>query len=265
LHGRLPDSTFSTIELFPFDRCSGLLGDLQEKTYSTTPLDGKLGGVAFSASSRYMYVSRWDTIYQYDMQAPDILGSEVVVAAFDGYWGDWGNGFTVPQRFYSLMLGPDRKIYCCVSNYNSKYLHVINNPEAAGVACDVQQHSIQLPVFNEYSIPNNPYYGLGKWVGSPCDTLDIVSAKEPPGTEQVFIYPNPAQESVHVVFEGGFPADGLLVVTNFAGQTVESQAVKAGTVEVLLNTAHYVNGCYFVQIQSDQRSTIYQQKLIIAR
>jgi hypothetical protein len=133
------------------------------------------------------------------------------------------------------------------------------------LACDVQQHSIQLPVFNEFSIPNNPYYGLGRWVGSPCDTLDIVSAKEPPGAEQVFIYPNPAQESVHVVFEGGFPADGLLVVTNFAGQTVESQAVKAGTVEVLLNTAHYVNGCYFVQIQSDQRSTIYQQKLIIAR
>jgi hypothetical protein len=265
VHGRLPDSTFSTIELYPFDRCSGLLGDIQEKTYSTNPLDGKPGGVAFSASSRFMYVSRWDTIYQYDMQAPDILGSEVVVAAFDGYWGDWGNGFTVPQRFYSLMLGPDRKIYCCVSNYNSKYLHVINNPEAAGVACDVQQHSIQLPVFNEYSIPNNPYYGLGRWVGSPCDTLDILSAKEPPGTEQVFIYPNPAQESVHVVFEGGFPADGLLVVTNFAGQTVENQAVKAGTVEVLLNTAHYVNGCYFVQIQSDQLSTIHQQILIIAR
>lgn len=32
VHGRLPDSTFSTIELYPFDRCSGLLGDIQEKT-----------------------------------------------------------------------------------------------------------------------------------------------------------------------------------------------------------------------------------------
>lgn len=260
-HGRLPDSTFSTIELFPFDRCSGLLGDLQEKTYSTNPLEGKPGGVAFSASSRYMYVSRWDTIYQYDMQAPDILGSEVVVAAFDGYWGDWGNGFTVPQRFYSLMLGPDRKIYCCVSNYNSKYLHVINNPEAAGVACDVQQHSIELPVFNEYSIPNNPYYGLGRWVGSPCDTLDIVSAKEPPGAEQVFIYPNPAQDFVRIQLQNGDLQNCHVRILDVSGQLVREIKMERAGPEYDIDLSTLSNGVYFIEIR--QKDTFFKPSKIV--
>jgi hypothetical protein len=110
------------------------------------------------------------------------------------------------------------------------------------------------------------YYRVPDWSGQ-CGTLEqrLISASTMEVSGSMILFPNPTQESVHVVFEGGFPADGLLVVTNFTGQTVERQAVKAGTVEVLLNTAHYVNGCYFVQIQSDQRSTIYQQKLIIAR
>ena len=263
-HGRLPDSTFSTIELYPFDRCSGLLGDIQEKTYSTNPLDGKPGGVAFSASSRYMYVSRWDTIYQYDMQAPDILGSEVVVAAFDGYWGDWGNGFTVPQRFYSLMLGPDRKIYCCVSNYNSKYLHVINNPEAAGLACDVQQHSIQLPVFNEFSIPNNPYYGLGRWVGSPCDTLDIVSAKEPPGAEQVFIYPNPAQDFVRIQLQNGDLQHCHIRILDVSGQLVREIKMERAGPEYDIDLSTFSNGVYFIEIR--QKDTFFKpSKIVVMR
>jgi hypothetical protein len=259
MHGRLPDSIFSTIELYPFDRCSGLLGDIQEKTYSSNPLDGKPGGVAFSASSRYMYVSRWDTIFQYDMQAPDILGSEVVVAAFDGFWGDWGNGFTIPQRFYSLMLGPDGKIYCCVSNYNSKYLHVIHDPEAAGLACDVRQHSIQMPVFNEYSIPNNPYYGLGKWAGSPCDTINAVSATEPHEIGTISLYPNPAQDWVNIVSVRQM--EGRAEVYALTGLLVASRNIAFGDNPVRFDLN---SGLYVLKITYDN-GDISSHKLVIGK
>jgi hypothetical protein len=255
-HGRLPDSTFSTIELYPFDRCSGLLGSIQEKTYSSNPLEGKPGGVAFSASSRYMYVSRWDTIFQYDMQAPNILGSEVVVAAFDGFWGDWDNGYKVPQRFYSLMLGPDEKIYCCVSNYNSKYLHVINNPEAQGIACDVQQHSIQLPVFNEYSIPNNPYYGLGKWVGSPCDTINVVTTNDLTFSDKVIVFPNPAQDIVHIQMEDRDLQDCRISVFDLTGRVLQEVLIDHSGNQYDLNTSQYANGVYFIRMQPKNDRTV---------
>lgn len=192
-HGIIPDSSYSTFDLYRFDRCTGLLGEHITKTYSTDGTKGKSGGIAFSNSSRYLYVSRWDSIFQYDLQAPDILASEEVVAVYDGFLAD----FNRPTRFFTLLLAPDKKIYCSVSNVNSRYLHVIENPDLPGPACNVQQHAIHLPVFNNNLLPNMPYYRLYDWEGSPCDTLGIngppTSVRPLVNSPHLRLYPNPAQ------------------------------------------------------------------------
>lgn len=259
-HGRLPDSTFSTIELYRFDRCTGLLSDFREKTYSQNPLDGKPGGVAFSASSHFMYVSRWDTIYQYDMQAPDIFASEVAVAGYDGFQGEFGGGFLLPQRFYSLQLAPDHKIYCAVSNYSSRYLHVIDKPEEPGLACDVKQHSVYLPVYNEYALPNMPYYRLGKWAGSPCDTLGSVSAVEPLPPGEIKISPNPAADMLIVDFQQ--PLSGTLEIVNSSGAVMQSITLNKATRENI-PTSRLANGLYFLRISATGQS-VQTLKFIVA-
>jgi hypothetical protein len=170
-----------------------MFGQPIQHTYNPDdPTQGKPGGVAFSPSSRFLYVSRWDSIFQYDLHAPDLVASEEVVAVYDGFLGD----FNRPTRFFNLLLAPDNRIYCSVSNANSRYMHVIENPDVAGVACSVQQHSIVLPVFNMFLVPNLPYYRLYDADGSPCDTLGIngppLSTRPLVHSPDLRLYPNPA-------------------------------------------------------------------------
>jgi PKD repeat protein len=67
-------------------------------------------------------------------------------------------------------LAPDGKIYIN-SNNRCSYLHVINEPDSLGLACEVCQHCVDLPSVNAFSMPNFPNYRLGHLEGSPCDTL----------------------------------------------------------------------------------------------
>jgi hypothetical protein len=52
-------------------------------------------------------------------------------------------------------------------------MHVIHHPNQECPDCFIEQHGIELPTYNTYSIPNQPNYRLGPIDGSPCDTLGI--------------------------------------------------------------------------------------------
>ena len=263
VHG-ITDSSYSTFDLYPFDRCSGLLGQRSTKTYDWSGLTGKPGGVAFSPSSRFMYISRWDTIFQYDLQALDIVDSEVAVAVYDGFLGD----FNRPTRFYSLQLAPDNKIYCCVANNNSRYLHVIEYPDSAGVACSVQQHAIELPVFNMFLLPNLPYYRLYDWPDSPCDTLGIngpTSADQQfVDASQVRLFPNPA--SGWLTLESAPHGTKPLWVRFFdaQGRLVLKQGYPEGIHTYSFDIGELRPGYYLVEIEyRDGRRLV--EKLVVGR
>ncbi|HRJ17024.1 MAG TPA: PKD domain-containing protein [Saprospiraceae bacterium] len=78
------------------------------------------------------------------------------------------------KRFSGSQLAPDNKVYISGTS-SSSYIHVIHNPNAAGAACEFEQGGLFLGAEsrNWAGIPNHPYYGLGPWDGSPCDTLGI--------------------------------------------------------------------------------------------
>ncbi len=244
-HGIIPDSSFATIELYRFDRCSGLLSDRVFKTYDLGGLNGKPGGVAFSPSSRFMYVTRWDSLFQYDLHAADIIASEQVVAVYDGFVGDLG----LPTRFFYPLLAPDNKIYICVSNYNSRYLHRIEQPDLPGLACNVRQHSIYLPVFNNFLLPNMPYYRLWSWEDSPCDTIGSVGTKEVLNAAGVFsVYPNPAQTAATITFSQPIMAPCKVELLTLTGQLLRSQEFEVGSSTLSLPILDLPNGCYFVRV-----------------
>ncbi len=151
----------SWLYIFDFDRCTGLLSNQVQIKSISSP-----GGVAISPNSRFLYNSKNDTVFQYDLWASDIAASRKVVAVYDGF----KDPFSV--TFYLMQLAPDGKIYSSATN-GTRFLHVIHRPDEEGTACRYQQHGIQLYKYNNVSLPNFPNYRLGPLDGSPCDTLGL--------------------------------------------------------------------------------------------
>jgi hypothetical protein len=141
-------------------------------------------------------------MYQYDLESSNIPASEQVVARYDGFIDFSGK----PIRFYGLQLAPDGRIYGNVYGSNTQYLHVIDQPNLPGPACNVLQHAIFLPAQNFGTLPNLPYYRLREWKGSPCDTLGTVSQYTPPLLPpDIRVWPVPAADYLCFSAEGAWP------------------------------------------------------------
>ena len=160
------------LDVFAFDRCSGLLSDYQSTFLPDTSITL---GVAVSPNSQYLYKARNQELLQFDLQAADLEQSKVVI--------DTNNEISpIPQfpRFFgNLQNAPDGKIYAG-SGYGWGYLHTIDYPDRPGTESHPVQLAMELPPAFPGSfpsatrtIPNFPNFRLGPIDGSPCDTLDI--------------------------------------------------------------------------------------------
>lgn len=242
--GIIPIYTYTEIDLYKFDRCSGMLSDHLQIIDTI----GLPGGVAFSPNSRYMYTSHWDKIYQWDLEAADIEASRTLVAEYDGFLGDFG----LPTRFYNMKLGPDGKIYISVPNNPSRYLHVIDQPDKKGPGCNVLQHHILLPTFNNFSLPHHPVTRLGPMAGSPCDTL-VSAVVEAPVTEtsEWTLYPNPASSSV--TLSCVVPQNGQVVLLMYdaLGREVRRKILPEGYKEMEVSLSGLPKGLYFYRVEKE--------------
>jgi hypothetical protein len=70
----------SQLRIYDFDRCTGILSNYKYK-YITQNIGG---AISFSPNSRFLYISKLDTLWQFDMQAPDVLSSQTFIAEYDG-------------------------------------------------------------------------------------------------------------------------------------------------------------------------------------
>ncbi|MBL0052026.1 MAG: hypothetical protein IPP29_11225 [Bacteroidetes bacterium] len=164
-----PNSTnISQFEILDFDRCSGNFSNPQNIFIGASY--GLGGGVEFSPNSQYVYVSNIDSVYQYDVTATNIDSTKIIVAVWDSFY-DGGPPFAA--LFDPMELAPDGKIYISTGN-GTRYLHVINNPDSPGLACNVTLHNIVLPTYNFNTLPNHPNYFLG--ANGLCNNLGIPPA-----------------------------------------------------------------------------------------
>ncbi len=207
----------SRLDIFTFDRCSGLLSGNIPITINYIGGDFP-EGLAISPNSRYLYVSQSDSLIQYDLRSRDIASSRVAVAVYDG--------FRTTQNFLSTFLAPrlapDGKIYIATNTYT---LHVITQPDSPGVACKVLQHSVTLPTYNR-TMPNYPFFRLGALKGSPCDTLtptaDVSEKKE------VKLYPNPTNGPLTLELSAPLQQPGRFFIYDRLGRLAYSAALSAG-------------------------------------
>ena len=129
-------------------------------------IGGPSGGTTISKNSKYLYTTSNIYIYQYNLEAEDVLGTRTLVAEWDGFVDP------VATTFYQAQLAPDGKIYLS-SNNGVTSLHAIHDPDKLCPDCRIEQHGVELPTYNAFSILNLPNYRLGPIDGSPCDTLGI--------------------------------------------------------------------------------------------
>lgn len=151
------------VTLYHFDRCDGTLTRSDhfkfgnDSTFAVFPI--------ISPNNRFVYFinTRYQEIYQCDLEAVDIEASCQRIAKPDGKWAPF------PKTFFKTGLGPDNKIY--ISEGSSAHqMTVINKPDLPGLACDVFQDLV-LPCYNTRNVPRNPNYRLGPLPdGDACPT-----------------------------------------------------------------------------------------------
>lgn len=208
------------LEIFFFDRCTGLFSD---PVHILIDDANSMGGVAFSPNSRYLYVSSVLDVYQYDTEAVDIEASMVHIAEWDGFYSPSPPFATV---FDIAQLAPDGKVYIATGN-STFHLHVIHNPDEAGLACNMEQHGIALPRLFMNSLPNHPNYHLGALAGSPCDTLGLsVGTEEWPPETGLRVYPNPGNGQFTLTYPVQ-PEAGMLEVLDLQGRVVYQKRLAA--------------------------------------
>ncbi|MEM9886612.1 MAG: T9SS type A sorting domain-containing protein, partial [Bacteroidota bacterium] len=196
------------IDIYDFDRCRGWL-DNKRTIESAISTDSNAGsGIVISENSRFAYFIMWEQIIQYDLWANDIEASETIVAEYDGFIQYGRSDFPLATRFFKGHLAPDNKIYINTAN-STQYLHVIHNPNEKGLACNVEQRGVYLPTYNGFSIPNHPNYRLGKWEGSPCDTLSPISSTEQVAYNEMNFFPNPSTGFFQLELDEDIPLSQL--------------------------------------------------------
>ncbi len=229
--------------LMEFDRQAGALSAFQ---HILIPDVHARGGVAFSPSSELCYVSAFDTIMQFDLMAPDIEASGVVVAVYDGFI----DLFAI--TFGNLQLGPDCKIYCKVFAA-VPYLHVIHQPNERGTACQVEQRGVILPYRNYSMLPHFPNYRLGPLIPGeapppPCETVVSTPAVPLPGGSGFSLYPNPSSGLTTVEFSTPLSGRASVTLYSLQGQPVLQQTAGEGVQHILLETAALPGGTYFCRV-----------------
>ena len=224
-------SIFQTeLSLFDFDRCTGTLSNQKYLQINNDTTYG--GGISVSPNSKYLYAYLYNKIYQFDLSEQDVFSKIDTIDTYDGFIDP---DFGTKTKFYIGQLAPDNKIYI-TSLGTTRYLHVIEEPNKKGKACNVVQHGFKLARKNYTTMPNFPNFRLGK-AAQPC-TVGVEDASEP---YKVKIYPNPAQD-VLTIDKGRFNCTNI-VIYNLTGTVV--QLLNIEDQRLLFNTSQLQNGIYF--------------------
>jgi len=248
-------NSIDKVIIYDFDRATGELSNLQR----VNPQDsGLFVGIVVSPNSRFAYISAKYDLYQIDLWEDDIQSSLVHIAHID-YFRDpsWPSTFSLAQ------LAPDCKIYI-VSGGTNNYLHVINNPNEKGKACDFQQHSFYLPNRNyNGSLPNFPHFRIDDedicdstltwipkifWVG---DKLDVK------------IYPNPVREKLTLQFATSITEELNYTIFSIQGVRVINGQLPMLKSEISIDVSFVKSGIYMLQITDENQEIKWSNKIIV--
>ncbi len=221
-HARFsPDGTryayfnqFDGLYLYDFDRSDATLNN-EEHIPWRRPEEGIFSTCEWSPNSRFLYLAKWDTLWQLDTHAiPLESGLEVIASRI--------NGADPPTAQFGIAaLGPDCRIYIR-SKGSSTRMNVIHKPNEKGAACDFVQNSLVLPTrTNVGSFPNFPRFRVDE--EEKCDpSITSIAGETVWWRRDLSVYPSPASEYVTVELPEG--KQGQIYILDMQGQMVYNQA-----------------------------------------
>lgn len=239
---------FNDLDIFDFDRCTGLLSNPQKVVIQDTAdnIPGLvISGLAFSPSSQYLYVNSGALmVYQFDIWASNIAASMDTVAIYDGYYQVTSSN---ASHFFLGALAPNGKIYFN-SWGNLDVLHVIHSPDSAGAACNFEQHGFQLASAG-LTMPNFPHFRTPA-LSVPCDTMTSNIVIEDVKEDWAKVYPNPTSSNLFV--ESSQNIETILIYNNLGQQVYVQSNIELRHTSI--STQKLENGVYWIEIQNGKRS-----------
>ncbi len=246
-------SPSGTLIMSDFDRCTGQFSNFNSILLST---NSYLFGLAFSPNGKYAYSCSSTRIYQIDTDSLTID----TVASYDGFISPPGQTCCATS-FWNMYLAANGKIYI-TSGSSVQHLHEINFPDSVGLACDVQQHAIDLGSYlHNRAVPNHPNYNLGPVIGSVCDTLSV-GIEEQEYDFHFGISPNPTESGL-VKFVYLLPQNksGELSVYSIMGQLVHKQYLSPWSSLQHIDLSDMSSGIYTCVLTSGTHRTA--KKLVV--
>ena len=180
------------IDIFDFDRCTGLLSNWLPLGDSVS----EFYGCSISPDNSKLYVStenesfnKYQKLIQFDLNSVNVSASMFLINQLDNKISTFGQH----------QIGIDNKIYIAKSTgpfpnsiYDSinMFLGIINYPNLQGNSCGYDKHGVYLGGHRaNLGLPNIPNYALGALEGSECDTIP---EPVPPDTtvKQICYIPN---------------------------------------------------------------------------
>ena len=236
---------YKPIMVYSFDREAGAFTQFDTIAYDYgDQFVGEIG-CAISPSNRYLYLSCREFLYQLDLWAPNISASQSTVAEWDGYKDPF------PTTFWQCQLGPDCNIYVMAFG-DTRYYHVIHNPDEPGLACNVEQRGVQFQTPTGASMPSFPNYRLGPLdnPGVPCTaTVSVSPPLVPPLKNTVQLWPNPASERITIGFAfTDASVTHQVLLTNAVGQVVGDFHLSGSEGELNVSIAHLPTGIYYYTV-----------------
>ena len=156
---------------------------------------------------------------------------------------------------------PDGRIYISSTN-GVESLHVIEYPDSAGLACQVNQHSFPLPGKLAWGVLRYPNVWLGP---SDCDSSSSETSISAP-LREVRVFPNPANSEVQLILEGGegHPSSRELKVFNVEGREIYKGYWPAWSYIHRMDVSNWAKGVYYFHLY-DQQTPIASGKIVVLR
>lgn len=247
----------SLVLVMDFDRCSGEFSNPLTIFNNASTQSGVYisGGTAveFSPNDEFLYVSDNVNLNQYDLWSSDIQDSTQLYL-------ESGNDFSGVDF---LQLGPNGKLYCSTWNGGFYFLDVVNDPNDLGDGCDFVFGGQPTLSYISFNLPNIINYELGALAGSACDTLTGVH--EIANTASMKLYPNPASNSLNLIYYVDFNGTPEFELFNDLGEVVQQQRLNAAVNMAQFNVVSLNSGVYYWRLSDNDRIIQSGKIAIIAR
>jgi Secretion system C-terminal sorting domain len=227
-----------SIFLYDFDNSTGLLSNFKKLKGPDTTSFGQ--GVQFSANNRYLYLTRYSKVYQFDLEANDVQASRTVVGDVTNFPKDDQKG-----ELHEMRLAPDGKIYIA-SPFSHRFLSVINRPNCHGKLCDFRPYAVELKFYSYGGLPNIPHFTQPP-ANYNCDSLNTATEEI---SENFTIYPNPTTGILTINTANKDVKELSIQVINLNGQVVKREILRGVNPE--MNIQSLPTGLYFLKIKTGE-------------